>query len=245
VPARRFFVEGVRAAGDTVAIRGGDAHKIAHVLRLREGDRIEVVDSAGTLFSAAIGNADATRVAVTLHQSEEPAQTREASVQIDLAQALPKGSKMDFIVEKATELGVAAIVPFTSERTVVHDVGNAKLERWRRLAKSAAQQCGRRSVPQVSGVVTFDDLLDRFNDYDATLFPWELAPHVPLRQSLPPIFENAERMLIVVGPEGGFSHVEAQAAVDRGAHLLWLGRRILRTESAAMALLAVIDALTQ
>ncbi|MEO6834703.1 MAG: 16S rRNA (uracil(1498)-N(3))-methyltransferase [Candidatus Tumulicola sp.] len=240
--ARRFFVEGVREIGACVEIGGSDARKIVRVLRLTDGDAIEVVDSAGTLFTAAIA-IDGPLVRATLAGMPAGAQAHAAALRVDVAQALPKGGKMDFVVEKATELGAAAIFPFRSERTIVRDVGAAKVERWRRLAQAAAQQCGRREIPQVHAPFdSFDALLTRFAGYDAVLFPWELAPHEPLRSRLPDLLLGARRVLIVIGPEGGFTHAEAEAARARGAALLWLGARILRTETAAMALLAIVDA---
>jgi 16S rRNA (uracil1498-N3)-methyltransferase len=246
LPARRFFVEGVCETGASVEIGGSDARKILRVLRLNEGDAIEVVDSAGTLFAASI-SIDGTRVRATLDGAAVLAGDEESSVspaRFDLAQALPKATKMDFIVEKTTELGVGAILPFCSERTISRDAGATKVKRWRRLAMSAAQQCGRRSVPHVHAALeSFDALLERFGDYDSVLFAWELAPHALLRERLPDLLRNARRVLIVVGPEGGFTHAEAEAARARGAALIWLGPRILRTETAAMALLAIAEAL--
>ncbi len=247
--ARRFFVEGVCETGASVEIAGSDARKIVHVLRLVDGDAIEVIDSAGAAFTASIA-IDGTRVRATLDAAETLEDAADLagndSPRFDLAQALPKGAKMDFIVEKTTELGVGAILPFRSERTVARDAGEAKAQRWRRLAKAAAQQCGRLSIPQIDPILpSFDALLERFDEYGVVLFPWELAPRTLLRDALPDLLGGVRRALIVVGPEGGFTHDEAEAARARGAALLWMGPRILRTETAAMALLAVADALTQ
>lgn len=242
--ARRFFVEGVRVPGESITLAGSDAHKVVHVLRLRAGDALEVADSAGALFSVRIDDVrDGSVRATVVEPIAAVSPAADAALRIDVAQAVPKGQKMDFVVEKTTELGAAAILPFYCERTVVHDVGGAKLERWRRLAKTAAQQSGRRDVPPVHDALGFHALLARFHDYDAVLFPWELAPRTPLRETLPPLLRGARRAMIAIGPEGGFAHHEAEAAVAHGAHLLWLGSRILRTETAALALLAVIDAL--
>lgn len=238
MPARRFFVEGVRATGERVPIDGADARKIVTVLRLSDGDAIELVDSAGTRFDARL-HVEGSRVFASLLAAQ--AIVTPAARTIDVAQAVPKGQKMDFVVEKATELGARAILPFTSERSVAHASGSAKVERWRRLARTSAQQCGRSFVPEVAGVRSYDELLLRFAQYDAVLFPWEVAPAQPLRETLPPVLEGASSALVVVGPEGGFSHAEADAAAQRGAHLLWLGPRILRTETAAMVLLAVLE----
>lgn len=238
--ARRFFVEGVYAAGAAVEIAGTDAHKIVHVLRLRDGSSIEIVDSAGTLFAATI-DAGAAIVRARLNEMIA-ADAPSGAPAIDLAQAVPKGQKMDFVVEKATELGVAAVLPFYCERTIVKEIAAGKPERWRRLARTAAQQCGRRDIPSIAEPMSYQALLARFASYDVVLFPWELAPQTPLRESLPPALAGAGRALVAIGPEGGFTHDEAEAARDRGAVMLWLGRRILRTETAALALLATIDA---
>jgi 16S rRNA (uracil1498-N3)-methyltransferase len=231
MPARRFFIRDVHDIGETVAIEGSDAHKIEHVLRLRNGDRIELIDSGGTLFTAALrlheGRVDAELVSL-LPRSEPK------SALLDVAQAIPKGQKMDYVVEKLGELGVRAIIPFESERTVTRGVADAKIDRWRRLARSAAQQSGRRDVLEIEEPLSFAQLCNRMSDYDAVLFPWEIAERSALRESLPPLLRDARKILIVVGPEGGFSHREADAARTAGAHLLWLGPRILRTETAAL-----------
>jgi 16S rRNA (uracil1498-N3)-methyltransferase len=151
---------------------------------------------------------------------------------------------MEFVVEKCTELGASAFLPFYSERSAARSVGAEKLGRWRRLARTAAQQCGRRDVPEVFEPVRFDALLERFAGYDTVLFAWELAAPIPLRDQLASALPPGGRVLVVVGPEGGFTHDEADAAARSGATPLSLGPRILRTDTAAMALLAVIAALT-
>ena len=238
MPARRFFIEGVHRGGDTVDLARSDARKILTVLRLKDGAALEVVDSSGTLFAAQLA-IDGGDVRVRLISEGDPGEARRFT--IDVAQAIPKGQKMDFVVEKATELGVNAIVPFYSERTVVAGAGDSKLERWRRLAKAAAAQCGRRTVPAIEAPLSFDELLDRFSVYDAVLFPWEVADRIALREALPALVAGARRVLVVVGPEGGFGHEEADAAAARGARWLWLGHRVLRTETAAMVLLAILE----
>jgi 16S rRNA (uracil1498-N3)-methyltransferase len=244
VSSSRFFVPGTRSVGDLVRVEGGDAHKIGHVLRLRAGDPLEIIDSTGTGYAAVVevsgASVDVRLVAILAATTLEP-----KSLQVDLAQAVPKGQKMDFVVEKATELGAGAILPFYSERAIVQDLGESKLERWRRLAKTAAQQCGRRDIPPVSDALGFSQLLDRMGEYDRTIFAWELAAQIPLRDRLPELLSGIQRVLLVIGPEGGFSHDEAQAAEQQGASLVWLGTRILRTETAGLALLAVISALTE
>lgn len=234
--ARRFFVAGVHAGGDSVALTGADAHKIQHVLRLKSGDRIEVVDSAGSMFDAELDVGEAVRAVVS---NPRPGGA-ESRVRIDVAQGIPKGQKMDFVVEKLTELGASSILPFESERSVARDVGAGKLERWRRLASSAAAQSGRSVIPSVETPLHFAQIVERFAGYDVVLFPWEVAENAPLRDVLPSLLVSTVSVLVVVGPEGGFSHDEADRAAAAGAHLISLGPRILRTETAALALLAIL-----
>jgi 16S rRNA (uracil1498-N3)-methyltransferase len=233
----RFFVEGRHRTGDVVTLDGSDAHKIITVLRMRDGDRIDVIDSAAQRFNAAIA-IDGKTVRASLDVLA-PAEAHTLP-DVTIAQGVPKGQKMDFVVEKLTELGAAAIIPLQSERTIVSDVSPNKLERWRRLAKTAAQQCGRAGIPEVREPVTFDALLRTFGEYDCVLLPWELAERAPLRERLPLLLTDARRVLVLIGPEGGFSHAEAEAAKRSGAQLISLGSRILRTETAGLAALAVI-----
>src|SRR5579862_5055488 len=178
----RFFVQDVHAAGDRIALDGSDAHKIRDVLRLNDGDEIEIIDSAANRFRARVEIAQHT-VSARLH--DRLATAPQTRVQISVAQGVPKGQKMDFVVEKLTELGAARILPLTSERTIVAGVSPQKIERWRRLAKSAAQQSGRAEIPAVPEPVAFNDLLAAFAQYDVVLFPWELASGPPLRERLP------------------------------------------------------------
>jgi 16S rRNA (uracil1498-N3)-methyltransferase len=237
--AAQFFVEGAYAAGQTVEIAGGDAHKIVHVLRKRSGDRIEVVDSCAHRFEAALA-IDGDSVRAVLGASR--AQAGGERLHIAVAQGVPKGHKMDFVVEKLTELGASAIVPFSSERSVVLGAGENKVERWRRLARTAAAQSGRDTIPDIASPITFDELLESFTQYDRVLFPWELAVREePLNAVLPKLLENARRILVVIGPEGGFSHGEADRARACGAHVIGLGSRILRTETAALVVLALLN----
>lgn len=238
----RFFIEDAAAPGAIVEISGGDAHKIVHVLRLREGDTVAVIDSAGRAFSATL--AECGRIVRAAIEREIGPGAKTSALRVHLAQAVPKGSRMDFVIEKATELGVAAFHPFFSERSVGRGAGDAKLSRWHRLAKTAAQQCGRSDVPAVDAPITFSTLLQRFSAYDAVLFAWELAAPESLTRRLTDMLPSEGSVLVVIGPEGGFSHAEAESAAGHGARLLWLGPRVLRTDTAALVLLAVIGAVT-
>lgn len=212
------------------------------MLRKRDGDEIEVIDSAAQRFTASI-SIDGRNVRAILR--ERTSAQSASALRVTVAQGVPKGQKMDFVVEKLTELGAAAIIPLQSERTVVTDVSANKIERWRRLAKAAAQQCGRDDIPRIDDPQAFNDLLQTFGEYDAVLFPWELADRAPLRDRLPELVRDAKRVLVLIGPEGGFSHAEGDAAARAGAQLISLGSRILRTETAALVVLALLNYSTE
>lgn len=211
---------------------GDDARKILVVLRGVTGDPLEIVDSGGRIFAAALV-VDGTFAEASL--GAQIAAPPPTVLEISLAQGIPKGAKMDYIVEKATELGLARIVPFVAARTVGDGERAGKLERWRRLVKTAAQQCGRADVPEIALPIGFAALVQSFAAYDLVLVPWELAEPVPLRERLPALLTaRARSVLVVIGPEGGFSQDEAHAAESAGAHLVSLGNRILRTETAGL-----------
>lgn len=238
MPRDRFFIEGVHAAAARVIFASDDAHKIATVLRMRTGDRVVAVDSSGTAYEAVL-EVDGRDVAATLG-GPVAAPDPEPGLAITIAQAVPKGQKMELVVEKTTELGVAAIVPVRSARVVAHDVSPAKLERWRRVARSAAQQSGRARIPDVRDVAEWPALLATFPQYDRIYIPWEVAERVPLRDVLESDLAGAASVLVVIGPEGGFAAHEVESAVAAGARTVSLGARILRTETAALAVVAVL-----
>jgi 16S rRNA (uracil1498-N3)-methyltransferase len=234
----RFFVEGVHAAGDRVAFAPDDARKLVTVLRKRSGDRVQVVDSGGAAYAATL-DVDGDAVRATLGEPLDRGGV-ESALRVTIAQAVPKGQKMDLVVEKATELGVHAIVPVRSARVIGHETSPAKIERWRRIAKSAAQQSGRVRVPDVAGVHDCDALLATFARYDRVYVPWELADPAPLRAVFDRELADANSVLIVIGPEGGFAAEEVERARAAGAVTISLGRRILRTETAALVVLSAM-----
>ncbi|HEX3466233.1 MAG TPA: RsmE family RNA methyltransferase [Candidatus Elarobacter sp.] len=233
----RFFVEGVHAVGDRVAFAPDDARKLTTVLRKRSGDRVQVVDSGGVAYAATLA-VDGREVGATLDERIERGDV-ETALRVTVAQAVPKGQKMDLVVEKATELGAHAIVPVRSERVAGHETP-AKVERWRRIAKSAAQQSGRVRIPEVADVHDWYALLATFARYDRVYVPWELAEPAPLREVFERELSGANSVLIVIGPEGGFSADEVERARSAGASAISLGRRILRTETAALVVLSAL-----
>ncbi len=232
----RFFVGGVHAAGERIAFAPDDAHKIATVLRGRTGEQVEVVDSGGNAWSATLEVAGA-RVAATL-AGPLARPSREPAVRITIAQAVPKGAKMDAVVEKATELGVAALLPLRTARVAGERTGDAKIERWRRLARSAAQQCGRTVIPTVAPVCDWAELLPTFGSYDRVYVPWELAEPQPLRETFERDAPALRSVLFIIGPEGGLASEEVARIRDAGGIPISLGARILRTETVALVVLS-------
>ncbi len=235
--ATRFFVSGIFSLGEAVELAAPDARKLAVVLRAEPGDAIEVVDSSGRSYAATL-RFEGLRVSAILER--ELSMPDPLRLKVTLAQGLPKGQKMDFIVEKATELGIARVVPFVSSRTAGDGARAGKLERWRRLARTAAQQSGRSDIPDVDAPIEFQALVALAPAFDVTLVPWELAERQPLRERLPALLASARSVLVVIGPEGGLSAEETGALEEAGAHLISLGSRILRTETAGLVAFAAL-----
>ena len=234
----RFFVEGIVRLGEPCRIVGEDARKLKVVLRARVGDEVEILDSTGARFRCTLEHLD--RDASVLPRERLPEAEPEHALRFTLAQGIPKGSKMDYVVEKASELGVARLVPLLTERCIARDCSPGKIDRWRRLARSSALQCGRNEPMEIAAPVALAALLAEASQYDALLMPWELAPSHPPLPVLRDALAGARTALGLVGPEGGFSADEAERAAAAGAAMLRLGPRILRTETAGVVLSAAV-----
>lgn len=232
---RRFFLTRPFAGG-TLPIEAGDLHHLRDVLRMRPGSMIETVDPAGRVLHVRIDSLGPKGVIGTaLGVSGWERRTR-----LVLCQGISKGKKMDLVVQKATELGVAEIVPFLSERSVVR-LGAAKAveraERWSRVASEAAKQCGRPDVPRVEVALTLAELEPFVGGAANAIVLWEEAA-VPLRKRL----EGMQRSstAVVIGPEGGLSRQEVQMLESWGARQGSLGDVVLRTETAGIAATAIL-----
>ncbi len=240
---RLFFVPPAQWTGRRASITGSDVHHITRVLRLRPGDTVTVSDGAGRTGRLRIERLGEEAVEGTMVETTEaPA---DATPPITLIQALPKGRKFELILQKAVELGAARIVPITSARTVVRLKRNRageRLERWRRIAAEAAKQCRRQSVPEVAPVTSLEDWLADIGPPEAgqlRLLLWEEATK-PLRDILAQA-GNPTEILCLVGPEGGIEAAEAAKATEAGFVPASLGPRILRAETAPLALLAILQ----
>ena len=232
----RFFVVGPPQSG-VLTLEGENAHHAARVLRLRPGELVTLCDGRGTDYDCVVESVG--REAVTCRVQDCHPVVTEPRQRLILFMALPKGDKMEWIVQKAVELGVSEIVPYLSKNCVSRpDRTDKKVERWRKIAAEAAKQCGRGVLPEVGAVIPFDQAVARAVQCETALFLYENESKTGLREALADGLGNTVSLL--VGPEGGFAPAEAQAAVSAGLKSVSLGTRILRCETAPVAALAAV-----
>lgn len=233
----RFFIP--QPYADEMKIEGVDARHIYTVLKMKPGEKVQIVSDDGVTALAEIKETSAAYTVV--HCLEVIAESHEPAVKITLAQGLVKGEKMDFIIQKAVELGVSRIVPLAMEHSVVRydgDKANKKRERWQKIAESAAKQSKRDIIPKVADVETIDKLMA---DCGCTvkIIAYECEDRQGLKQVLQKN-QQTDSILIIIGPEGGISETELNAARNGGAVPVSLGRRILRAETAGLTALSAI-----
>ncbi len=229
----RFVVPASALAGDRCELRGTEFRHL-RVRRLRPGSGVDLTDGGGQERTGTILSIGRDHAVIALQAPTAPA--RERGMRLVLAQGLLKADRFDLVVEKATELGVDEILPFTSERSVAH-AGPTRLARWNRIALSASKQSQRSTVPRLSAPATLTDVLGRDTE-GLRLFLWEDEPAGALHSAELSRLRPAS-IFLVVGPEGGFTAAEATAAGRHGFHLIRLGQRPLRSETASLAGLAV------
>ncbi|MGI6576098.1 MAG: 16S rRNA (uracil(1498)-N(3))-methyltransferase [bacterium] len=232
---QRFIVPAAISSGK-VEITGAEANHLYRVLRLHPGDIIEVFDGQGQAYLAKL--VDTSPLTSTAEILQPVPGGREPEVQFILAQALVKGEKMDWIIQKGTELGVHTFVPFCCERTVVKLTGEKtfkRRERWQRIAQEAAKQCGRPVVPKVEPVVKLAEVLAKYNSHGIGLLPWEGEYKRGIKAVLQENVHKLNSLLVIIGPEGGFTQDEVESAQSNGIQVVSLGPRILRAETAALA----------
>ena len=231
----RFFVEKDRIPN----ITGSDVHHIKDVLRMKVGDQLELLDGSGKIHISKILELKKDEIICKILSSRS--EESEPKVKVTLAQCLPKAKKMDLIVQKCTELGVHKIIPALSERSIPKA---EKQERWQKIAKEAAEQSGRSTIPEISPLTKFEEVLKTKDQFDLALIPWELEKENALKNILTtgrPEDRKTGRLLILIGPEGGFSRSEIELAKSAGFIPISLGPRILRAETAGMAILSMIN----
>ena len=237
----RLFLPSERLSSNKITITGEDARHLITVLRSKPGDSVTILDGLGKRHICSIIDIDKKEVVVK--KIREEICTVESSIDITLAQGLTKGRKMDLIIQKTTELGVNRIVPLITERSQVRDT--VKTERWEKIARSASQQSGREKIPEVTEPVAFDDFIIEENSATLSSSPkgiilYEDEKERNLRKILNG-FQGTTGITLLIGPEGGFSKDEVTTAIQKGFVSASLGPRILRTETAPITAISIIQ----
>lgn len=241
----RFFVEpsAINELNQSIRIEGEDLKHISKVLRLKEGDMIEVCDGVHWEYAAKIEAI--SKDVVIAHYEERHPFLSEAPIVVRLYQGVPKATKMDLIIQKTTEMGIVEIIPVTTKRTVVQFHNDKdevkKTERWQKIALEAAKQSKRGKIPHIHQPMTLEEALQHSEENDFNLLAYEKENQRSLKDALQSIKDtNPGTIGIWIGPEGGFDEMEIIAAEKSGIKTVTLGPRILRTETAGFALLSII-----
>ena len=239
---RHFFIDPSAATSSLVTIQQSEAHHIKNVLRLRPGDRIKLFDGTGFEYEAVIRKMSAAKVDVEILNKVRA--IMRSGTQIMIAQAFLKEKKMDDLVRKLCELGVARWIPFFSQRSIARPDPSrlaGRTRRWHRIAAEALKQCRRIDLPEIAGALSFEEVLDFSKTCDLNIVFWE-NESTPLNSA---IESNAthpiRKILLMLGPEGGFTQQEIETAEQSGFFLAGLGPRILRAETATLAAVTLVQ----
>lgn len=237
----RFFLEQAYTLGDEATLSAVDSRHLSRVLRARAGDEITVV-SANRVFSAEILTVGET---VTVRLNSELQAYTESALELILLQGLAKGERMEIVIQKAVELGVDKIIPVACERSVVRlaaDKAAAKQARWQKIADAAAKQCGRTKLPQITQPMSMSAAIAALPADCRIIMPWEEADGDGVGVTMAAAMREPapKAAALIIGPEGGLTAEEAALAEAAGARLVTLGKRILRTETAAIVGVTIV-----
>lgn len=237
----RFFVDACDTKGKSITITGEDVNHIKNVLRLKIGDEIIINDKEQTDYICNISSFDGGVVVADIVDVIKNA--AELPVKIVLFQGLPKLDKLEFIIQKAVELGVSEIVPVITKRTIVKvdsKKEEKKLARYQAIATSAAKQSGRGVIPSVTNFMSYKQAIEYAADLDMVIVPYEEAKGISYSKEVISSIKGKKSLGVFIGPEGGFAKDEVDMACDNGAVAITLGHRILRTETAGLTTLSII-----
>lgn len=243
----KFFVENKQIQNETIHVIGNDVNHIVNVLRLKKDDMLLVCDKdIGKTYQTKIENIQKEKVECTI--LEEVIDKVESKIEVSIFQGLPKAEKMEYIIQKSTELGVKTIRPVSLKRCIVKLDGKdsrKKIERWQKIAEVAAKQSGRNVIPSIEDVIEIKRVKECIKEFDLFLVAYEEEKNVTLKQELKKIKQkylenNALKIGILIGPEGGLEKEEVENLKQSGAKVITLGNRILRTETAPIAVLSNI-----
>lgn len=241
----KFFTPKELINGDVAKIIGDDVKHIYKVLRITQGEKVTLNNCEGVEYIAKV--ISVTKQEVLLEVLEKLDVNNESDIKIYLFQGLPKSQKMDLIVQKGTELGVTEFIPTITHRVDVKLKGEfKKLDRLNRIALEAAKQSKRSIIPKVSEPIEFDEMIEKINSLDLVLVPYENAENFGIKKLVNNLEKNGsiekiKSVGIFVGPEGGIEEDEIEKLKENGAHIITLGKRILRTETAGFVATSLIQ----
>lgn len=232
---QRYFVSPNQWNDSHVVIQGDDAAHIAKVMRMKPGEKVICSNGEGVDFIVELQTVSNSEVVA--RQIEKLENNREPSIQVTIAQGLAKGDKMDLVIQKGTEIGMAKLIPFSSSRAIVQldaKKESKRIERWEKIAKEAAEQSHRSIIPEISAVLTWKELIQSQKHVDLKLVAYENESTLSIQKALTSAPEGVKNIILVIGPEGGLSEEEVNFAVENGFQSVQLGKRILRTETAGL-----------
>lgn len=241
----KFFTPKELINGDVAKIIGDDVKHIYKVLRISEGEKVTLNNCEGVEYLGRVTSVSKQEVLIEILEKLES--NNESNVKIYLFQGLPKSQKMDLIVQKGTELGITEFIPTITHRVDVKLKGEfKKLDRLNRIALEAAKQSKRSIIPKVSEPIEFDEVLEKINSLDLLIVPYENANNFGIKTLINElrkdnVVDNIKNIGIFVGPEGGIEESEIERLKDKGAYIVTLGKRILRTETAGFVATSLIQ----
>ena len=236
-----FFVTPEQVKGEEIQIVGSDVNHIKNVLRMKNGEELQISDGNNKKYLCEITSVTSDEVCLQI--KDELVSDTELPSKIYLFQGLPKSDKMEFIVQKAVELGVYEIIPVATKRAVVKlddKKATKKVERWNTISEGGAKQSGRNVVPSVKQVMSYKEAIQYAESLDVILIPYELAEGMEETRQIIEGILPGQSVGIFIGPEGGFETQEVEYAMEHGAKAITLGKRILRTETAGLTTLSIL-----
>lgn len=236
-----FYVKNEQINGEDAYIEGEDVRHIKDVLRYAVNDNLDICDENGVKYITKINNMAKEKISLKILEVSE--ETSEPSINITLFQGLPKSDKLEMIIQKCTELGVSEIVPVITDRVIVkidEKSASKKVERWNKIALEAGKQSGRQKIPKIKNINNLKNLIENISKYDILLLPYECEKEITLKSVLRNLDTNVKNIAIMIGPEGGFSENDLKLLDLPNVKKVTLGPRILRTETAGLATVAMV-----
>ena len=242
----RFFVKSAQIEQEKINIIGEDVKHIKSVLRKMPGDTVEICNQEDRkAYECEIIEIKEDKI---INKIIKELEFQENQIKVDIYQGLPKADKMELIIQKSVELGVNAIIPVEMKRCVVkldNKSADKKIERWQKIAESAAKQSGRNTIPEIKSLIKVEDIIKSKNEYDSIIVCYENEKDNTIKKELLQLKETMQRsgkvnIAVVIGPEGGLEEKDVENLKQNGAKIVTLGRRILRTETVALNVLSII-----